>query len=37
MAKGTQDMRQLIWFEDLRREDVALVGGLSRGHGGLYN
>ncbi len=27
MAKDTQDMRHLIWFEDLRREDVALVGG----------
>jgi len=27
MAKNTADMRHLIWFEDLRREDVALVGG----------
>ncbi|GKY88578.1 phosphoenolpyruvate synthase [Sinisalibacter aestuarii] len=27
MAKDTADMRHLIWFEDLRREDVALVGG----------
>jgi len=27
MASATQDIRQLIWFEELRREDVALVGG----------
>jgi pyruvate, water dikinase len=27
MATATQDIRQLIWFEELRREDVALVGG----------
>jgi len=27
MAKDTKQMRHLIWFEDLRREDVALVGG----------
>ena len=27
MAKDIADFRQLIWFEDLRREDVALVGG----------
>jgi pyruvate, water dikinase len=27
MPKDTSDMRHLIWFEDLRREDVALVGG----------
>ncbi len=27
MTKTTDSIRQLIWFEDLRREDVALVGG----------
>ncbi len=27
MTKSTDNMRHLIWFEDLRREDVALVGG----------
>lgn len=27
MTKSTDNMRRLIWFEDLRREDVALVGG----------
>ena len=27
MAKESADFRHLIWFEDLRREDVAEVGG----------
>ncbi len=27
MSMDTQSYRQLIWFENLRREDVALVGG----------
>ncbi|HHC29198.1 MAG TPA: phosphoenolpyruvate synthase, partial [Rhodobacterales bacterium] len=27
MPKDTSNMRHLIWFEDLRREDVAEVGG----------
>ncbi|GGD41331.1 phosphoenolpyruvate synthase [Sinisalibacter lacisalsi] len=27
MATASQDIRQLIWFEELRRADVALVGG----------